>query len=128
MVNGVETDFFLHKQGLQQGDPLSPMLFNIAVDVLQQIIQVLNSCLQTQISAKLDKAVIAHQYADDTAIIAASDESTVVSLKIILRLFTSVSGLSINYEKSKWIPINVRPSRLPMISAILGCTRAKFPI
>lgn len=35
LLNGTDSEFFSHKKGLRQGDPLSPMLFNIVVDVLQ---------------------------------------------------------------------------------------------
>lgn len=51
-----------------------------------------------------------------------------VSLKIILRLFTAVSGLKINYEKSSWIPINIPTDRIQVISAVLGCSLSNFPI
>lgn len=73
-------------------------------------------------SRRLNKLIIIHQYADDTVFIANADTSTLVSLKIILRLFTAVSGLSINFDKSSWIPINDCPNQVLIISAVLGCT------
>lgn len=126
--NGGHSNFFKHKKGLRQGDPLSPMLFDIAVDVFQKMIEVLNNSLNSMLTRKLRSSVIVHQYADDTVLISKADNTTVVSLKIILRLFTSVSGLEINYGKSSWIPINVDSNQVPIISAILGCAETNFLI
>jgi hypothetical protein len=38
-MNGIQGPRLKHKQGLQQGDPLSPYMFILAIDTLQYILQ-----------------------------------------------------------------------------------------
>ena len=37
-MNNVESSFFLSGKGLRQGDPISPLLFNLVVDVLTKML------------------------------------------------------------------------------------------
>jgi hypothetical protein len=37
-LNNIIGDFFLTKKGLRQGDPLTPLLFNLTVDVLTRML------------------------------------------------------------------------------------------
>jgi Reverse transcriptase (RNA-dependent DNA polymerase) len=53
VINGQESSFFFHKKGLRQGDPLSPMLFVLAVDVLQQLLLNANELLSGRITTKI---------------------------------------------------------------------------
>lgn len=107
IVNSKESAPFTHKRGLRQGDLLSPMLFNLAVDVFQMMIQVAVGILQRPLTQKVEESIIALQYADDTAVVARADISTLITFKLVLRLFSAVSGLQVNYSKSSFIPINI---------------------
>lgn len=37
-LNNLESDFFITGNGIRQGDPLSPLLFNLVVDVLTKML------------------------------------------------------------------------------------------
>lgn len=99
VLNGNMSEYFGYKQGLCQGDPLSPLLFIVSVHVLQRMIEQTNGCLVTQLSSRLMEPILALQYADDPAIIAKADLTTMIPLKLLLWLFSKVSALRINYEK-----------------------------
>jgi Reverse transcriptase (RNA-dependent DNA polymerase) len=58
VLNGETTSYFFHKRGLWQGDPLSPMLFILAKDVLQKMVQAANALLQKPISPKIKESVM----------------------------------------------------------------------
>lgn len=128
IINGSISEFFIHRRGLRQGDPLSPLLFNLAVDVFQQMVKVANGSIHGGITRKLRDSIIAYQYADDTTIIAAANITTLISLKMVIRLFPSISGLRVNYQKSNCIPVNILENDISWIMAVLGCSRTDFPI
>lgn len=128
LINGEYSSSFAHKRGLRQGDPLSPMLFNIGVDVFQKMIQVGNSILSAPLSNKLQDSMVALQYADDTAIIANGDITSLVTFKLILRIFSAISGLQVNYSKSTFVPLGIDGNDLHWVQAVMGCSRSDFPI
>lgn len=68
------------------------------------------------------------QYADDTAFVANADLDTVVTLKIVLRLFTKMSGLSVNYQKSCFVALNLDTQHKEVVRDLLGCASTTLPM
>lgn len=123
-VNGVPGPWFACGRGLRQGDPLSPYLFLLVADVLQQMIK-----LDQRIShpAASGKPCPELQYADDTLILLKADQDGLVALKQVLDLFCEATGLHINFNKSTMVPMNTSSSTTTALQSILGCQLGSFP-
>lgn len=104
------------------------MLFILSVDVLQQMVAVLNGILDTPISRRIEESLLALQYADDSVFISNGDRRSLVSFKLLLRAFSAVSGLTINFSKSSMVTFNMQEEEVGVAEAILGCQREFLPI
>ena len=102
-VNDEVGHFFQTKKGLRQGDPLSPLLFNIVADMLAILIKRANE--EGQISGVVphlvDGGLSVLQYADDTILFMEHNLDHARNLKLLLFAFEQASGLKINFHKSE---------------------------
>ncbi|XP_025656413.1 uncharacterized mitochondrial protein AtMg01250-like [Arachis hypogaea] len=108
MVNGSPSKPFKMERGLRQGDPLSPFLFVLVMDVLNRMIgeAVRNGRISPLLVGR-DNIELSHlQFADNTILFCPLEEETLRNYKRLLRCFKMMSGLSINFEKSNLIPVN----------------------
>ena len=85
-VNDDIGNYFQTKKGLRQGDPLSPMLFNIVVDMLAVLIERAKADGQIEgvIPHLVDGGLSIFQYADDIILFMKHDIEKAKNLKYIL--------------------------------------------
>jgi hypothetical protein len=88
---------------LRQDDLISPILFNIVVDMLAILIARAKDAGQVEgvIPHLIQDGLSILQYADDTVIFMNHDVEKAVNMKILLSTFEQLSGLKINFHKSE---------------------------
>jgi len=94
MLNGEPGHSISHQRGLRQGDPLSPMLFILVVDVLNNLF--LKAEAEGLVSPLLSTGQRLSLYADDVALFIRPTEEDLQLTKDILRCFGEASGLQTN--------------------------------
>ena len=96
LVNGSPTPEFAPQKGLRQGDPLAPLLFNIAMEALTGLMR---EAIKKKLFTEFLVGISILQYADDTIFFGEATMQNVKTIKSILRAFELASGLKINYAK-----------------------------
>jgi hypothetical protein len=129
-VNDDIGHYFQTKKGLQQGDPLSPILFNIVADMLAIIIQRAKEDDQVDglILHLVDGGVSILQYADDTIIFMENNLEKALNMKLILYLFEQLSGLKINFHKSELYCFSQAKDLEDSYKELFGCESGSFPL
>lgn len=116
-------------RGVRQGDPLSPLLFVLAADLLQSLINKGKDLgllsLPIPLQTNPDFPVV--QYADDTLIILEGDTRQLLFLKSVINTFSEATGLKVNLKKSMMLPININDQKLDHLANTFGCSKGSFP-
>jgi hypothetical protein len=121
--------FFGTYKGLRQGDTLSPILFNIVVDML--------AILFTRATEENQfKGIVPHlipgglsilQYADDTMVFLDHNLEYARNIKLLLTLFEQMSGLKIDFHKSELLCYGLAKEYDLHYSLIFGCGIGSMP-
>lgn len=129
LLNGVPGKVFHCKRGVRQGDPLSPLLFVLAADFLQTLLNkaTSDSLLELPLPANVAGNYPVIQYADDTLLFMKSFPQQLHALKDILTGFAHDSGLKVNFHKSMIVPINTPDEPLLALTSVLGCSIGSLP-
>jgi len=87
--------YFQTKRGLRQGDPMSPVLFNIVADMLAILIKRAKDDGQIRgvIPHLVDDGLSILQYADDTILFLDHDIEQAKNMKLLPSVFEQMSGL-----------------------------------
>ncbi|GJY92863.1 putative RNA-directed DNA polymerase, partial [Tanacetum coccineum] len=129
LVNGSPSEEFGLERGVRQGDPLSPFLFILAAKGLNAIVsEAVEKGIFTGVKVGENKVVVSHlQYADDTIFLGEWNKDNAKSRMCILKCFEEVSGLRVNYNKSKLYGIGVEDRELSDMARWMGCGIGEFP-
>jgi hypothetical protein len=123
LLNGVPRKVFHCRRGVRQRDPLCPLLFVLAADLLQSIVNKAKGMglLRLPINVGYTSDFPILQYADDTLLIMEACPQQLFVLKALLSTFADSTGLKVNYSKSSMVPINLSPDRLRHLDATFNC-------
>jgi hypothetical protein len=127
-VNGSPTAEVNISRGLKQGDPLAPFLFLLVSEGLSALSQKavsLGFFKGFKVSSEVSVSLL--QYADDTLFIGEARVENLWAMKAILRWFELVSGLKVNFSKSRLIGVNVASSFMEGAANFLNCTIGTIP-
>ena len=102
MINGVMSSPFRVHRGVRQGDPLSCLLFNFAIEPLSRMIR--ESALRGFSISGLTERLVSTLFADDTTVYL-SEHDDWATLKAILDKWCSAAGAKFNEGKTEAIPI-----------------------
>jgi len=128
-INGKSHGYFNATRGVRQGDPLSPLLFCLAEDVLSRSISKLveDGKLQ-QIKGTRNTAVPSHSlYVDDLMIYCNGRSSGLQALKELFDKYALNSGQVINTTKSTLFSDSIPTARMAQIFNLLNFKIGSIP-
>ena len=131
LINGSPSDFFQSSRGLRQGDPLSPYLFVIVMEVFSCFLRrtISGGFLSGwRVRGRSGEGVqISHLlFADDTLVFCEESLDQMTYLSWLLMWLEVCSGLKINLEKSELIPVG-RVHDIEGLALELGCKVGGLP-
>jgi hypothetical protein len=105
LLNGTPGHRICHARGLRQGDPLSPMLFPLVMEVLDSLIRRAEEWNLLQCLGMNMVPFRAALYADDLIMFAAPSGRDLSMVRTIFDIFEGASGLGCNMTKCQLVPI-----------------------
>lgn len=129
LVNGKAVGFFSCSRGVRQGDPLSPLLFCLAEEVLSRALSA-SAHRGRLIPMSLCRGYVLPThvlYADDILIFCTGLKSNVRELLRIFKRYSEVSGQLINNAKSRFFTGAMSGSCTIMIANLLGFSVGTVP-
>ncbi|KAK9988965.1 hypothetical protein SO802_029204 [Lithocarpus litseifolius] len=132
LVNGSPADFFGSSRGLRQGDPLSPLLFLIMMEVFSRMLKRMEGAGLIRgfsLEGRRDgvESVSHLLFADDTILFCDADVEQILHIRLLLLSFQAVTGLKVNVLKSEMVPIG-EVDDVHALAGILGCRVGTLPM
>jgi hypothetical protein len=121
LVNGSPGKKIVHARGLRQGDPLSPQLFVLSMEVVTLIFsKAVDYGLLSPIGncTKLQRLSI---FADDVVLFVKPTLGDLVTVRELLKLFGGATGLRVNYRKTAATLIRGEEHHRGLVEGVLAC-------
>lgn len=127
-VNGQTGGFFKSTRGLRQGDPLSPYLFVLAMEVFSRLLKSRYDSDYIRYHPNTSDLNISHlMFADDVMIFFNGSSSSLHGINETLDDFASWSGLCMNRDKTQLFHAGLNQSESDAIDSY-GFPNGAFPI
>jgi hypothetical protein len=128
MMNGCPKQGICYARRLRQGDPLSPMLFLLVMEVLSALIRKAD---QWQLLRGLGVHSITHWtslYVDDLILFVRPHAEDLQVMRHIFSIFEGASGLGCNLANCQLAPIWCAPEDIEVATVFLPCQVIDFPL
>ncbi|XP_074318444.1 uncharacterized protein LOC141655257 [Silene latifolia] len=128
LINGEVHGFFPGKCGLRQGDPLSPYLFVICMEVLSRLLRRLPRAANFSYHPKCVQLNLTHLvFADDLLVFTRGDLPSVKAVADCIDTFSHFSGLHANLAKTDLYFRGVAETVREIILNATGFSMGAFP-
>ncbi|GKU92629.1 hypothetical protein SLEP1_g6336 [Rubroshorea leprosula] len=129
VFNGNLVGYFPGKKGIKQGDPLSPYIFVICMEILSRMLNKAATEGQLAYHPKCAKVKLTHLcFADYLIIFTDGRASSLAAIDDTLKSFYSVSGLKVNYAKSELFCCGIPTDEVQHFTSVYGFKIGTLPV
>lgn len=129
MVNGNPAGFFSSTRGLRQGDPISPLLFCLVMEIFSSLLEKEVREKRISLIPKCKGMRLSHLiFADDLMIFSKANKESLEAINNTLRRFSKIFGLHVNKEKSTQIFAGVTTKMSEQLRQVTGFTLGALPM
>ncbi|CAA7058283.1 unnamed protein product [Microthlaspi erraticum] len=128
-INGITSGYFRGKTGLRQGDPLSPILFVMVMNVLSQMLNRAAKEGTFSYHPGCEELQLTHLcFADDLLIFLEGSERSLRGVLSVISDFERISGLGINIQKTSMFCQGLDDASLANIQDRFSLRASSLPI
>ncbi|XP_077246062.1 uncharacterized protein LOC143885910 [Tasmannia lanceolata] len=129
LINGSPVGYFTSRNGIRQGDPISPLLFCICMEMFSCIVE--NAIHSKSFSSPFCRGdlIVSHLlFADDMLVFSKASPASAQGIRNCIHQFNDCSGLEVNISKSKNFYSESAKSLRTTIDPILHIPEGQFPV